>query len=101
MEKGKSRPTAEIDRLELESWLVLSRMPGLGDARIAKVVQRFGGPRETLSENPAAIASILGQDETRIAHALNEAKKPFLQTTGKIILRSNGTSFTENFKGFV
>lgn len=74
MEKGQSRSTALVEPAELEAWLILSSLPGVGDQRIAVLVQRLGGPREVIEATPRVIASILGQEEPRVVRAMRDAK---------------------------
>ncbi|MBN1425957.1 DNA-processing protein DprA [Candidatus Fermentibacteria bacterium] len=74
MEKGESKPTAGIDPAELEAWLFLSSLEGVGDQKIAVLVQRLGDPREVVAASPRAIASILGCEEARIARAMRAAQ---------------------------
>lgn len=79
MEKGTSRATGDITEQELEAWLVLSRMPGLGDLRIATLVQRLGGPKEVLDAPPATLAAILKQDEQRFLREKTNAQVPAMK----------------------
>ncbi|MCU0612451.1 MAG: DNA-processing protein DprA [Candidatus Eisenbacteria bacterium] len=74
MEKGESRLTASVDTAELASWLTLSGVAGIGDQKIAILIQRLGGPREVLDAPPRMLAAILGQDEPRVVRAIREAK---------------------------
>lgn len=74
MEKGESRPTAHIDPAELASWLVLSSLPGVGDQKIAILIQRLGGPLEVLGAPPRIIGSLVGQEESKIARLIRDAK---------------------------
>lgn len=79
MEKSTSRATGDIAERELEAWLVLSRMPGLGDLRIATLVQRLGGPEEVLNASPATLAAIIRQDEQRLVRAKANAYSPSIK----------------------
>jgi DNA processing protein len=79
MEKGSSRATRDIADHELKAWLVLSRMPGLGDLRIATLVQRLGSPEEVLDASPQAIAAILKQDQHRLSQAKTTAETPAIE----------------------
>ncbi len=74
MEKGQSRPTASVSEEELEAWLRLTGTPGLGDQKVAVLVQRLGGPREVWDAPCSVVASILGQEQTRMARALHEGR---------------------------
>lgn len=74
MEKSESRLTASIDPVELEAWLLLSSLEGVGDQKIAVLIQRLGDPREVVAASPKLIASILGTQEARVARAMHAAR---------------------------
>ncbi len=79
MENRESRPTAGIDPGELEAWLVLSRLPGVGDQKIAMLVQRLGSPQDVIQSSPAQLAALLGMEKAGIQQALRAARTSLME----------------------
>ena len=51
------------------AWLVLKSVPGLGNLRIKRLIDRFGGAEQVLAASPALLASVPGIS-SRLAHAV-------------------------------
>lgn len=71
---------------DIESWLALSLIDGLGDEATRRLLVAFGGPAEIFSASPAALGRIVkkpvadniaqGADPGKLAAALNWLKDP-------------------------
>jgi len=88
MEKSTSRVTASIPRAELEAWLILSRLPGVGDQKIAVLVQKFGHPEDVLRASPNSLSDLLGIPLRQLKTALESVRNPLLNKQCQIL--SNG-----------
>jgi len=94
MEKRTSRVTASIPRSEMEAWLVLSRLPGIGDQKIAVLVQKFGHPETVLHEPPASLSELLGVSLRQMNSAIQSAQSPLLRKQIDILLNGDFRLYT-------
>ena len=71
---------------DMESWLALGLIAGLGDESVRRLLVAFGGPAEIFSASPAALGQVVkkqvahniaqGADQDKLAAALNWLKDP-------------------------
>jgi len=94
MEKRTSRVTASIPRSEMEAWLVLSRLPGIGDQKIAVLVQKFGHPETVLHESPESLSELLGVSLRQMNSAIQSAQSPLLRKQIDILLNGDFRLYT-------
>lgn len=78
----------------MEAWLTLSRLPGIGDQKIAVLVQKYGDPRDVLQTHPGKLSELLGIPQHQLSTAIEGTRTRLLQKQCEILSSGDFRMYT-------